>query len=326
MGHEKSPRLKVFEPLERLTEDGFLHRKWQGRVYPPFIHPDVCQALTERWDTGPEDIFISSHQKVGTHLTKKFVVEILRTLIDYPRWNGLSTGDIGHGTVAWPEVTASQHGMGYFMSRLARTDGLPRPWYLHWHPEPLILRNLHPGSKFIYVLRDPKGAAVSQYFFYRSHPLLGVPQDLSMERFLGMFLEGSLYFGDYHRHVLEWMRGCGQRIAPENLLVVRYEDLVERKPEAADAIAAHILPGSRLTDEQRARITTATEFGTMKKGIIERPGSFHFNPETFFRSGTTDDWMRHLDPAQAAAIDAKSEKIWGTGRTSCPDLTGIQTI
>jgi hypothetical protein len=326
MGQQKGARLKVFEPLGRLTEDGFRYRSWRGGVYPPFIDPEVCEALTGQWDTGPEDIFISSHQKVGTHLTKKFVVEILRTLVDYPAGHGLAAGDIGHGTVAWPEVTASQHGMAYFMSRLAHTDGLPRPWYLHWHGEEPILRTVHPASKFIYVMRDPKGAAVSQYFFYRAHPLLGVPEDLDMDRFLGMFLSGGLYFGDYHRHVLEWMQGCGGRIRPEQLLVLRYEDLVERKAEVADAITAHILPGSRLTDEQRRRITEATEFGTMKKGIIDRPGSFHFNPETFFRSGTTDDWVRHLLPAQAAAIDAKSERVWGAGRTACPDLTGLRTI
>jgi hypothetical protein len=326
MAEGKRAQLKVFEPMERLAEDGFLYRRWRGRIYPPFIDPDICEALTEQWDTDPGDIFISSHQKVGTHLTKKFVVEILRMLIGYPEWHGLASGDIGHGTIAWPEVTASQHGMDYFMSRLARTDGLPRAWYLHWHAEQPILRRIHPQSRFIFVLRDPKGAAVSQYFFYKSHPLLGVPADLDMERFLDMFLEGGLYFGDYQRHALGWMHGCGGRIAPESLLVLRYEDLVERKAEAADAIAAHILPGSRLTDEQRTRITEATEFGTMKKGIIEQPGSFHFNPETFFRSGTTDDWRRHLSPSQAAAIDAKSERIWGSGRTACPDLSGVHTI
>lgn len=316
----------MFEPLSRLTDDGFLHRSWRGRAYPPFIDPEVCEALATHWDTGPEDIFISSHQKVGTHLTKKYVVEILRTLAVYPAGHGLTSGDIGHHTVPWPEVTASQEGMAYFMARLARTDGLPRPWYLHWYAEDLILRSIHPRSRFIFVLRDPKGAAVSQYFFYRSHPLLGVPPDLDMDRFLGMFLEGALYFGDYHHHARDWVRGCGGRIRPESLLVLRYEDLVERKAEVADAITAHILPGCRLTDEQRRHIIEATAFGTMKQGIIDQPGSFHFNPETFFRSGTTDDWRRHLLPAQAAAIDAKSERVWGAGRTACPDLSGIHTV
>jgi len=326
MSDQPRKRLKVFEPLERLRPDGFLFRHWNGHIFPPFIDPAIGQYLVENWDTDEHDIFISTHQKVGTHLTKKFVVEILRNLIPYPEDNGMHAGDIGHGTVPWPEVLASQHGPDAFHEFLDRTRGKPRVWYMHSPSDVLPFRNIHPESRFIFVLRDPRSVAVSQYFFYKSHPLLGVPDSLTMEAFLPMFLDGSLYFGDYHQHTLDWAGGCGGRIARDRLLVLRYEDLVERKELSVDAITSHILPGHAMSDAQRSAVAASTEFDTMKQGIIQKPGSFHFNPETFFRSGQTTGWKSHLDDIQRSRIDEKSVRFWGSGRYTHPDLSHTLTI
>ena len=326
MSETPRKRLTVFEPLERLTPDGFLYRRWNDRVFPPFIDPDVGQALADGWDTDEHDVFISTHQKVGTHLTKKFVVEILRQLHPYPDDGGIHAGDIGHGTVPWPEVLASQHGLDAFHDFLARTTGRPRVWYMHSPADVLPFRRIHPDSKFLFVLRDPRSVVVSQYFFYKSHPLLGVPESLTMEEFVPMFLDGGMYFGDYHQHTLDWVSGCDGRIDRDRLLVLRYEDLVERKETAVDAIAAHILPGCRPTDAQRTAIAASTEFSTMKQGIIEKPGTFHFDPQTFFRSGQTEGWRKHLSDSQQARIDEKSARVWGTGCVTHPDLSGALTI
>jgi hypothetical protein len=326
MSTEPKKRLKVFEPLERLRPDGFLFRRWHGLIFPPFIDPEIAERMRTSWDTDEDDIFISTHQKVGTHLTKKFVVEILRHLSAYPEGSGIREGDIGHHTVPWPEVLASQHGLEAFHQFLEQTKGRPRVWYMHSPAELLPFRSIHPKSKFIFVLRDPRSVVVSQYYFYRSHPLLGVPNHLKMEDFLPMFLEGGLYFGDYHHHTLEWMNGCRGRIAKEQLLVLRYEDLVERKEACVERLSTHIMPGRSLTASQRKFIADSTDFETMKQGIIEKPGSFHFNPQTFFRAGQTEGWREHLDEEQRERIDEKSERIWGAGRLTHPDTSGVQTL
>jgi hypothetical protein len=308
MSDQPRKRLTVFEPLERLHPDGFLYRQWHDRIFPPFIDPAIGQALMDGWDTDEYDIFISTHQKVGTHLTKKFVVEILRNLLPYPEVSGIQAGDIGHATVPWPEVLASQHGLEAFYQFLEQTKGRPRVWYMHSPADVLPFRSIHPQSRFIFVLRDPRSVVVSQYFFYKSHPLLGVPDSLTMEEFLPMFLDGGLYFGDYHQHTLDWIAGCHGRIHRDQMLVLRYEDLVDQKVRSVDAIAKHILPGHELSDEKRRTIAASTAFDTMKQGIINNPGSFHFNPETFFRSGKTEGWTSHLNDGQCARINEKSEK------------------
>ena len=295
-------------------------------MYPPFFHPDSILDLQNTWDTEANDIFICTHQKVGTHLTKKYVCEILKNAIQYPDGNGIKSGDIGHGTIAWPEVTVSQYGMNHFKEHIESTRSFPRVWYTHCSMHDLPFRSAHPQTKFIHVFRDPRGAFVSQFHFYRSHPMLGVSQDLTYDDFLPLFIEGNLYFGDYHTHTLEWMHGCGGKIKKENLLVLRYEDLVERKMEATNRLADFILTQNNLNETQINQIAAATEFNTMKKELTENPQSFHFNPQTFFRAGKSDDWVDKLNSDQIARIDQKTISVWGNTSVSHPSLEGIQTL
>ncbi|MFM9008024.1 MAG: sulfotransferase domain-containing protein [Bacteroidota bacterium] len=266
--------------------------------------------LRSVWDTDENDIFICTHQKVGTHLTKKFVVEILRHAFPYHEQSGMAAGDIGHATVPWPEVMVSQHGIKAFEEHLKATQGQPRVWYTHCDQRDLPFRSIHPKSKFIFTFRDPKGAAVSQYYFYKSHPLLRFPDNIGMDAFVDLFLSGNLYFGDYHQHTREWMAGCMGSIHPGQLLTLHYEDLVQDKFRKAVAINSFLMKDHMLGREQIERVVASTEFNTMKQGIIENPGSFHFNPNTFFRSGKTNDWVTQLSDESILKIDSKTESVW----------------
>ena len=308
-----------------LSEGGYLHHRHAGTMLPPFIAPEAVDALQNTWDTDEHDLFVCTHQKVGTHLTKKFVVEVLRALGDYPEDNPLASGDIGHHSVPWPEVMVSQEGYARFEQFCRATKGRERLWYVHSSVEDLPVRRVHKGSKFVVVLRDPRGAAVSQYFFYKRHPLLQVPEDLDLSTFIERFVSGDLFCGDNQKHVQGWLRRGVARIAPDQVLVLRYEDLVERKVESVEALVSFLRPGVRLSPERCAKIAASTEFQTMKRSITRRPGSFHFDPSTFFRAGTTRDWEQHLDSKQVARIDAKTRRVWGDDPT-CPDLSGLRTL
>ena len=237
----------------------------------------------------------------------------------------MKSGDIGHHTIPWPEVMASQYGLEKFFEFIDHTKGFPRVWYIHCFKEDLPAASIHPKTKFINVFRDPKGAAVSQYFFYKSHPLLGVDSDLTMDQFIDYFVRGDLYFGDYHKHTLNWTESGDSKFDRDCLLTLRYEDLVERKMESAKLLT-HFLLGIKngINEEGMIEIIENTEFNKMKKSITENPGSFHFNPNTFFRSGTTYDWQEKLRPEQIYKIDIKSKLLWG--HENSPDLTNTQTL
>jgi len=311
-------QMRIFSPSLTDSDGQWLHHRWQGKRYPPFILPEATAALCEAWDTTADDVFIATHQKVGTHLTKKFVLEVLRAIHEFPVGHPYRSGDIGHRTVPWPEVLLSQHGRTAWKTFLSRTAGHPRLWYLHNAVEDMPTRHIHPRSRFIVTVRDPRGAAVSQYHFWRRHPLLRVDPQITMAAFVERFVEGDLYFGDYHQHVLGWVRRLPPTIRPEQVLVLRYEDLVEEKLASVQRIARFLAPTMQLSEDRVAQIAASTDFQTMKQEMTVRPGSFHFNPKVFFRSGRSRGWQQELSPQLAARIADKSRRLWGGSELSCP--------
>lgn len=314
---------RVIEPAAPLNAFGFLHKHWEGRNYPPLIDPACIQELQRTWDTDEHDIFVCSHQKVGTHLLEKYIVETLLGSIQLPAGHPMAGGDIGHAAVPWPEVMVSQWGMGAFHGFLEATKGQPRVWYMHCSPDDLPFRSIHPASKFAFVFRDPRGAAVSQYFFYRNHPLLGVKPELDMDTFVDLFVEGNLYFSDYHDQTLGWLSRCRGRIAQDQIMAFRFEELVMNKYDCAKALVEFLLPGIAVGREEISRVAASTDFDTMKKEITENPRSFHFNPTTFFRSGRTDDWKEILSGRAIEKINAKTAARWPGGDHAQPLMSGI---
>jgi len=97
----------------------------------------------------------------------------------------------------------SKHGLDHFMEHIESTKGYPRVWYTHCSMHDLPFKSGHPKTRFIHLFRDPRGAFESQYHFYKSHPMLGVSEDFTMDEFAQMFVDGNMYFGDYHQHTLE---------------------------------------------------------------------------------------------------------------------------
>ena len=119
---------RTFEPAHLAHAEGFLHHRWNGRCYPPFIDRRATEHLSQSWDTQPNDVVLATHQKVGTHLAKKFLVELVRANVDLPDRHPMAEGDIGHGAMPWPEVLLSQETPGEWEQFLAATSDRPRLW------------------------------------------------------------------------------------------------------------------------------------------------------------------------------------------------------
>ncbi len=309
--HHARP-LDVFDlaTLGRLPH-GFLHYVHSDRMQPPFFHRERVAELKATWDTTARDLLICTAQKVGTHLTKRYVVELLAEAGAFGREHPCFTRDIGHGAVAWPEVTYSQGGRAAWEAHLARLGEGPRLWYTHCDIDDLPMRSVNPDTRFIVCYREPKSVVVSQYHFYRRHALLGVDPAMTLSDFGELFLAGRTYFGDYHAHVRRWVEHApGAPIHSSALLTLRYEDLVERKIASARKIAAFLLPGHAFADEAIARVAERTGFDVMKDEMTRNPQTFHFRPEVFFRAGTTDDWQNHMSPELARQIDEKTARTW----------------
>lgn len=322
MAEASSPpvALRCFAPVAPAHREGFLHHRWNGKCYPPFIDPAATARLGSSWDTEAHDVLIVSHQKAGTHLAKRFLVELIRTGTSLAADHPLVDGDIGHGAVPWPEVLLSQGGSDAWSRFLASTASALRLWYTHCALEDLPCRRIHPETRFVLVIREPRAVAVSQFHFWRRHRLLGVDPNLPLERFSELFAGGDLYFGAYGQHVLGWLQ-CSGRIHPDRLCVLSYEDMVQRKRATVNRLQAFLFPGVGLPPDRAAAIAAATDFQVMKQDLTARPRSFHFDPAVYFRAGTCDDWRQHLSASAAERVLASCRAQW-QGQEHHPWLAG----
>ena len=300
---------RTFEPAALAHAEGFLHHRWNGRCYPAFIDQRATAHLTQTWDTQANDVFLATHQKVGTHLAKKFLVELVRANVELPARHPMADGDIGHGAMPWPEVLLSQETPGDWETFLAATSDRPRLWYIHCAVDDLPCRRIHPQTRFVVAIRDPRAALVSQYFFWLRHPLLQVDPELDLDRFAELFVQGDLYFGNYFSHVRGWLKP-GPRLQSTQICALRYEDMVERKQDTVRQLQRFLFPAEDLPSERTEAIAAATDFQAMKQGITANPGSFHLNPKLYFRAGTTDNWRQHLSPRAEALVAAAAREHW----------------
>jgi Sulfotransferase domain/GAF domain len=303
--------LRTFQPLQQLGPQGFAHHRYGGTTYPPFIDLPSTAALRQSWDTTAQDVLICTHQKVGTHLAKKFLVELVKRRQDLPPQHPCREGDIGHGAVPWPEVLLSQQGESAWQAFVASTGMAPRLWYLHCSYDDLPVRRLHPQTQVVMVVRDPRAVAVSQYHFWQKHPLLAVDPSLDLDSFVDLFLGEDLYFGNYHSHVLSWLNRADQRLEPHQLCLLHYEDMVENKMQVVRTLQDLLPGGGELDDSQLEQVVAATGFEAMKQELTANPRSFHLNPSVYFRAGTVDSWRRELSEAAVARIDAATARLWG---------------
>lgn len=310
--------LVTFKPLVSLNKWGFDAKINNGFIYPPFYNNERVKTMRENWHTDEFDVFICTHQKVGTHLAKKYLVEILRHTNDYLEGSGMHSGDIGHHTVPWPEVMISQYGTEAFFNFIKKTSGKPRLWYLHNYFEDLPFKSVHPESKFIHVFRDPRGVALSQYHFYKNHPLLGVSKSINLDLFIDLFLDGKLYFGDYLKHTVNWTHKAPDLFGSASILNIRYEDMVEDKLNTARKLIDFLGSAYKISENELLGIIAKTEYDRMKEEITVNPQSFHLNPQSFFRQGKSYGWVDELSKKQIQKIESKTQQIWGENDPKLP--------
>jgi hypothetical protein len=183
-------------------------------------------------------------------------------------------------------------------------EGFPSPRIMKSHlPYGWLPR---PG-RYIYLWRDGRDVALSYFHFYRSH--LGFQGDFAA--FFRRFLRGDLQYRSWFGHVHGWTAHAD---APE-ILLVRYEDLIDDRAAILRRVAAHL--GMAVTEARLARVVAETSFDMMKGQeakfdhatalLLERGGAGRF-----VRRGVTGEGALALDEGQRTAF----EKCWREGRSA----------
>ncbi|KAK8764317.1 hypothetical protein V5799_033068 [Amblyomma americanum] len=148
------------------------------------------------------DIFTVTYPKCGTNWMQCIIWNILT--------HGAPASDIGEFSLMCPYIDLIGAGAAENPSRMG-------PIMTHL---PLSVFRPMSCAKYIYVARNPYDCAVSYYHFLKGL----TPKtftDLSVEKFLSLFLSGKVIYGDYFDHLLPWY----ERRHDKNVLFLTYEQL-----------------------------------------------------------------------------------------------------
>jgi len=236
----------------------------------------------------PSDVFISSYPRSGTTLTQ-WILYLLTHEEQADPTHLTKVSAWFERSLAIGELTAED--LDLFHSPRIFKSHLPREW-------------LPDGARYIYVERDGLDVLVSYFHFYCAY--LGFQG--SLEDFHRLFIEGRLQYGSWFEHVAGWRA----RASDPDVLVVRYEDLLNDRKASIERIVAFL--GWKREERLIDRAVIESSFDAMKRResvfdhatalLLERGVS----PRSFLRSGRSGSGADVLTEAQAREIRERSSK------------------
>jgi len=226
-------------------------------------------------------------------------------LVSYPKsgntWVRLLIANLVH-----PEEPVTLTGADRLIPSV---DGQSRR-YFEQMPRPRVIKSHYPFcetyKRVIYVVRDPRDIAVSQYHFQIKRRVLedGFPID----RFITSFVAGQVCpYGSWGENVASWM---GARTGDPNFLVVRYEDLLRQTYDELNRVAALLKMNATA-----ARLRLAVECSTAEKmrkmekqeGLVWASTRDTRQDISFIRAATDGQWQSVLSASSVQKIEA----AWG---------------
>lgn len=169
-----------------------------------------------------------------------------------------------------------------------------------------------PEARYICVLRDPKDALVSSYFFIRD--VIFGPLMPSVSVWLRMFCEGTMPFS-WSAHV----DGAWKNRHLSNVLVLTYEDM--RKDLAADVRTIAEFMEVALTRDEFARVCEKSSFAAMKSM------NHKFTPPALSPWAASTRWTMRRGESGGSSELLSVEQVLGTcyqdARKAAADESGV---
>jgi len=230
----------------------------------------------------PDDIFIVTHPRSGTTWMQMILYQLTTDgSMDFP-----------HIAEYCPWFERSARSATAFETR-------PSPRLFKSHlPYSMIPKG---PCKYVYVARNGKDVAVSQYHMERSH--VGVEQ--TFDEFFEQFLKGHTPFGCWFSHVKGWWT---HRSDP-NVLFLTYEELSRDLEGGIRRIAGFLgrdVPAERLpTIVERCRFAFMKQYEKQFDPAMESMWERGVRLSSFLRHGRTGDGAVQLTSGQQARFDEK---------------------
>lgn len=229
-----------------------------------------------------DDTFIVSFPKSGNTWTRFLIANLL-----HPE----EPADFGNIDRLVPESE------GLTRNQLARV-GRPRIMKSHEYFDARF-------RKVIYIVRDPRDVAVSQFHFLRKRRRIG--DDYSIEQFVTRLVAGETCdYGSWGTNVASWL--VTRQNSP-GFLLLRYEDMVAQTGAELTRIAAFL--EMRATPDQVARAVERSSADQMRKMEgANATASVTKNTRQdvpFVRAAKAGGWRTGLPEATVAQLEA----AWG---------------
>lgn len=179
-------------------------------------------------------------------------------------------------------------------------------------PDPRVFRNEIPlyldlYPRVIYVVRDPRAVLVSFWHMFLAR---FAPVSLSLDAFVGHYLDRTGPFVEWHRELPGWgahVEAWAPRAeARADTLLVRYEDLVRDRRTWIGRLAAFL--DLDAPDELIDLATRRGAFRAMQANEDAHGAESYLDvdpgEERFFREGRIEGWRDELEPETARRIEA----------------------
>ncbi|KAL5248305.1 hypothetical protein ACHWQZ_G017478 [Mnemiopsis leidyi] len=256
--------------------------KWVDRI-------GSCDQFAARSD----DLFICCVMRSGSNWAQNMIKHIL----------GMPIETITINLVRWFE--------GHNNAQLDQIQS-PRIFKSHLH-----YSKLPKDAKTIYIARNPFDNCVANYEIVKGYCTFGA-EDLSWEKYLDLYLEGSVLFGSWFEHVKQgWNKANSGNNS--NILFIRYEDMKTDETGTVQKIADFLeVP---ISEDRAKEIAELTTFNKMKK---DPTANFQWTKMLcndgfdFIRKGVVGDYLNYFTEEQMERVRAKLREISNAG-VSCFD-------
>jgi hypothetical protein len=231
----------------------------------------------------PDDTFIVSYPKSGNTWTRFLVANLV-----YPD----ASPDFSNINLIIPDPEA--------LSKRC-LNRLPRPRIIKSH------QYFDPRYKrIIYVVRDPRDVALSQYHFQRKRTLIG--DDYPIERFVARFVAGETSpYASWGENVAGWI---ATRHKTSDFMLLRYEDMIADTKRELAKVASFLNVGN--SSEHLDRAVEQSSADRIRE--LERKQALKWSSTRrtrqdipFVRTAKSGNWKTGMSQQALATIEA----AWG---------------
>lgn len=164
--------------------------------------------------------------------------------------------------------------------------------------------------RVVYVVRDPRDVALSQYHFYRKRRR--IEDDFPIEQFVTRFVAGTTSdYGSWAENVGSWL---ATRHGQPGFLLLRYEDMVAQTVQELGRVASFLeIPATRERLMQAVERSSAEQMRKLESAQpLENPLTKNTRQDIpFVRAASAGGWKSGLPEASVAELEAAWAPLMG---------------